>query len=80
MAGAVTLPPYRPGAAVCVKCGLDEEPGTRYVPPGGYEQTSSGQVAWGECLVRSCRRCGYSWTEAVLTPAAPSDAPQDYPG
>jgi hypothetical protein len=66
-----TLPPYHPAGQKCRKCGLDEAQRTRYVAPGEI----SGHASVGECLERECARCGYTWPEAVITPAGePSPA------
>ncbi len=65
------LPPYRPateGVQPCVKCGwAGSVHGTRYLPPGAIDPSSAATMV-GECLIRSCSRCGYTWAEAVLSP------------
>jgi hypothetical protein len=66
-----TLPPYSPGPQTCRKCSNHDEARTRYVSPGRI--TPEGSM--GECLQRECKRCGYTWPEAVMTPAGePSPA------
>lgn len=54
----------------CPKCGLDS-PGTslfatmRYLRP---DEVDVDTHLAGECMIRECTRCYYSWAEAVLNP------------
>ena len=63
--------------SACVKCGLDWSenedswPGIEYTPNRVVVNVGSQRedgVEWrgGEALIRTCIRCGYSWTEAPL--------------
>lgn len=78
-----TLPPYSGRLGVCPKCTCDDL-GDRYYPyipqlirvPGGYEVPISG--GWdGECMLRSCRDCGWAWLEACADDEHAGEPPPD---
>jgi predicted nucleic-acid-binding Zn-ribbon protein len=49
------------GTVSCAKCGWKDFADARYVQ--SMEVTDTGIS--GECIARTCRRCGYEWAEAV---------------
>lgn len=57
------LPPFTEEGR-CAKCGSGELD-TRYLPL--LRRSPSGSGVMGECLERTCLRCGYSWPEKALT-------------
>ena len=56
------LPPFS-GDTQCDKCGEFAMHEVRWIPPFGISLTGHQ----GECLERECRRCGYTWPEAVAS-------------
>lgn len=67
------LPAYDP-MATCRKCN-GEDIATTYQPRGCVfpARCGVGTVLGSEHLDRYCRRCGFSWAEAVLPPLAGLD-------
>lgn len=70
---AMELKPFD-SAAMCPKCGVSGADAT-YRAYRGHRmlyttQTCTDRCPTGEHLDRVCKRCGFTWPEAVLTPGA----------
>jgi hypothetical protein len=80
------LPPYS-GDTTCPKCrGSRVESSYRPHPPVRITWSDAGLTetavhgytpAGGECLLRTCRDCGWAWLEACAD-AEPDRTPQDF--
>jgi hypothetical protein len=64
--------PTEPVAVLCAKCGSVGEPAVVWVAPGNVMFLAGVQFT-GECLVRTCRRCGYSHATPTLDQTTPHD-------
>jgi len=51
----------------CVKCGATTDQKPTYSSDGSF---GFQRIAWGECLVRRCSRCGYTYSDPIVTPPA----------
>ena len=55
------LPRYSGNIVLCIKCG-NRGAATEYA----YQDPSDEEPSWDECLIRTCDRCSYMWTEATV--------------
>jgi hypothetical protein len=64
----VLWPSTGPEAILCAKCGSSREPSLVWVAPGNVMFLAGVQFT-GECLVHTCRRCGYSYSTPTMDQA-----------
>lgn len=53
------FPPFSGDTPTCVKCG-NEGASTE------FSERSKATGLWGDRLIRTCTRCGFSWDEATV--------------
>ena len=52
------------GRKHCVKC-FAEKADYTYIPPGAASRLNGDGIT-GECMVRTCKTCGFQWAERTF--------------